>query len=79
LNIHYALLDALGLPEYRFAIEPRDTAWEVKLECAVAGGWEALTLQVDKGLLLASRDDKGARARVVEEWAKRLATGRGSG
>ena len=74
----YALLEALGLPEYRFAIEPHDTAWEVKLECAVADGWEAVTLQVDKGLLLASRDDEHARDRVVKEWTKRLASGGGN-
>ena len=68
----YALLDELGLRAYRFAIEPHDAAWEVKLECAVDDAWEALTLQVDKGLLLASRDDEAARARVVTEWRDRL-------
>jgi len=68
----YALLEELGLRAYRFAIEPRDAAWEVKLECAVDDAWEALTLQVDKGLLLASRDDDAARARVVTEWRDRL-------
>ncbi len=68
----YALLDALGLSAYRFAIEPRETAWALKLECAVAEGWEAVTLPVDIDLLLASRTDADARARIANAWAAAL-------
>ena len=69
----YALLEELGLRAYRFAVEPRDAKWQVKLEREVDEGWEEVTLPVDIGLLLASRRDAGARARVVEQWRERLA------
>ena len=68
-----ALLDELGLAAYLFAIEPREGGWELKVECAIEEGWEAITLPVDIQLLLSSRADPDARKRVLETWAPRLA------
>lgn len=67
-----ALLTALGLEAYLFAIEPRDGEWELKLECAVKEGWQMVTLPVDIELLLASRTDNGVRARLLRSWGARI-------
>jgi hypothetical protein len=68
-----ALLEKLGLAAYLFAIEPRESGWELTVECAVEEGWEAITLPVDIQLLLSSRADPDARKRLLETWAPRLA------
>lgn len=64
-----ALLKELGLEAYLFAIEPRDGEWELKLECAVREGWQMVTLPVDIELLLASRTEDDARARLLRNWS----------
>jgi len=68
----YSLLDEIGLSAYQFAIEPREDAWALMLECAVAEGWEAITLPVDIDLLLASRTDGNARAQLISAWTAAL-------
>lgn len=68
-----ALLDALGLEAYLFAIEPREDAWELKVECAIDEGWQTTTLPVDIDLLLASRTDPDAWVRLAQSWGTRLA------
>ncbi len=67
------LFEELGLAAYLFAIEPREGRWELKVECAIEEGWEAITLPVDIQLLLSSRADPDARKRLLETWAPRLA------
>ena len=68
-----ALLDELGLAAYLFAIEPHAGGWELKVECAVDEGWEAIVLPVDVQLLLASRSDPSARAQLIQAWGPKLA------
>ena len=67
-----ALLEELGLDAYLFAIEPREDDWELKLECAFKDGWQTVTLPVDVELLLASRTDNAARARLLQSWSCRF-------
>ena len=68
-----ALLKELGLEAYLFVIEPREGDWELKLECAVKEGWQTVTLSVDIRLLLASRTDSDARARLLRSWGAKFA------
>ena len=68
-----ALLDQLRLAAYTFEVEPREGEWEVRVECAVAEGWQRSVLAADKALLLASAQDTGARDRVLADWGKHLA------
>ena len=70
-----AILGELGLAAYVFAIEPRDDHWELKLECAVKEGWEAVTLPVEIGMLLKSLTDSDTRASLVQSWRAKLASG----
>ncbi len=66
------LLDELALEAYLFEVEPRNSHWEVKVECAIREGWETVTLSIPKEVLLASADDKAIRKQVLEEWRARL-------
>lgn len=68
-----ALLEELGLEAYLFAIEPREGDWELKLECALKEGWQTIALPVELDLLLASRTESGARARLLQSWRDRMA------
>ena len=65
-------IEELGLEAYLFAIEPREGDWELKLECAFKEGWQTITLPVDVELLLASRTDSAARARLLQSWSERF-------
>lgn len=68
-----ALLEELGLEAYLFAVEPREGDWELKLECALEEGWQTIALPVELDLLLASRTETDARARLLSSWGGRLA------
>lgn len=69
-----ALLDTLGLASYLFEVEPRtDGRWEVRIDCAVADGWQSVVLPVSRERLLASRSDQQARAELLHDWGARLA------
>lgn len=67
------LLEELRLDAYLFEIEPRNGQWELRVECAIEEGWETMTLSVPKSLLLAGRDDRAARRRLLTDWRERLA------
>lgn len=64
-----ALLEQLGLSAYLFEVEPREVAWQVRVECAVNSGWQSTTLDVDKQELLNSRTDKEVFQRLLAEWS----------
>lgn len=68
-----ALLDQLQLSAYTFEVEPREGEWEVRVECAVADGWQTSVLAVERALLLSSSHDHGARERLLHEWQRHLA------
>lgn len=74
-----ALLDQLRLSAYTFEVEPREGQWEVRVECALAGGWQRSVLGVDKALLLASTQDATVHERLLADWSKHLAACRGEG
>lgn len=67
------LLEELGLDAYLFEVEPRNSQWELRVECAIEEGWETMTLSVPKVLLLAGRNDAAARQRLLTDWRERLA------
>jgi hypothetical protein len=68
-----ALLEELGLDAYLFAVEPREGDWELKVECALKEGWQMIAVPVELDLLLASRTESGARARLLQSWRDRMA------
>lgn len=72
-----ALLDQLHLSAYTFEVEPREGSWEVRVECAVAEGWQRSVLSADKTLLLASTRDPRAGERLLADWSKHLQAGQG--
>jgi hypothetical protein len=65
------MLEQLGLQTYLFEVEPREGAWEVRVECATPEGeWQSVTIPVDQAQLKASLHDGAAR----EELMARLAS-----
>ncbi|HUX63304.1 hypothetical protein [Sulfuricella sp.] len=68
-----ALLEGLGLSAYLFAVEPREGAWAVIVECATDSGWQRSELQAGAELLGASLRDPAARAALLDQWRAHLA------
>jgi len=62
------ILEELRLDAYLFEVEPREDELEIKVECAVEGGWETVKLMVAKELLLRGIDDPGAHQLLLENW-----------
>ena len=65
------LLDRLGLDAYLFEVEPGETRWTVRVECAVDGGWETVSLPFDRQAVLGEFDDKRQQA-LLRQWRDRL-------
>ena len=69
------ILEELQLDAFLFELKPHDDVWELTVECAcqINGGWERITLQVPKKMLLYSFDNDTARQRLFEHWEDKLA------
>lgn len=68
-----ALLEGLGLSAHIFAVEPREGAWAVIIECATDSGWQRTELQTGAELLGASLHDPAAGAALLDQWRTHLA------
>lgn len=68
------ILQDLQLDAYLYEVEPDGETWEIKIECAceVNGGWETVTLNVPKKLLLGDLDDEEVKQHLLEYWKKKL-------
>jgi hypothetical protein len=66
------VLDELGLAAFLFTLEPKESGWQLPVECAGDGGWQTVTLPVDADELRASVHDPAARDRLRAAWTKRL-------
>jgi hypothetical protein len=67
------LLDELKLDAYLFEVEPDETTLEIKVECAVKGGWETVKIPAEKALLLRAIDDADTYQSLLEQWRGTLA------
>jgi hypothetical protein len=66
------LLGRLGLQRYLFAVEPRGSGCEVRVEYAATEGWKATTLHVDDATLLASHRDSNVQNTLSRKWRASL-------
>ena len=66
------LLEALGLDAYLFEVEPGESRWDVRVECAVQGGWTTCELQVEKRQLLDGVGDAAVRQALLDDWRRAL-------
>lgn len=71
-EITESLLDALPLRNYFYEIEPGEAGWQLRLNCATAEGWANYRIPVERGRLLASGEDDGVRAALVQEWRRTI-------
>jgi len=67
------LLDGLGLSAYVFAVEPREGAWAVIVECATDSGWQRAEIQASHELLVTGLGDSEARDALLDQWRPHLA------
>ena len=69
------ILEELQLDAFIYEVEPRDDVWELTIECAceVDGGWETITLQVPKRMLLDSFENDKVKQQLFEYCKKILA------
>ncbi|HET19524.1 MAG TPA: hypothetical protein ENO16_02810 [Chromatiales bacterium] len=68
-----AILETLQLDGYLFEVEPAESGWRVRIECAIPGGWATVEIEVDADTLVDSRNDGALRQQLVEAWRPRLA------
>lgn len=66
------VLEELCLDAYIFEVEARDGQWEIRVECAVADGWETCLLKADKEYLLRGSDDAVVHALLLDNWGEAL-------
>ncbi len=66
------VLEELLLDAYLFEVEPREGQWEIRVECAVAGGWETCRLTADKEYLLRGTDDPIVHEVLLDNWREAL-------
>ena len=66
------LLGELGLRDFVFTLEPKESGWQLRLECSTAEGWQTIGLPADIADLRASLRDAAVRERLREDWRERL-------
>jgi len=66
------VLDELRIDAYLFEVEPREGHWEIRVECAVADGWETCLLTADKEYLLRGTDDDVVHQVLLDNWREAL-------
>lgn len=66
------ILDELRLDAYLFEVQPCEGQWEVKIECATEGGWEAVRLGAAKEYLLRGADDAEVHQVLLDDWREAL-------
>ena len=66
------ILDELQLDAYLFEVEPLEGQWEIKVECAVAEGWEMVRLTATREILLRGGDDAVAHEVLLDNWREAL-------
>ena len=66
------LLEELAPETYLIEVEPRDSQWEIKIECAVKEGW-AVPLSISKERLLAFSEAADVHEQVLRDWQGKLA------
>lgn len=72
-EIAQGLLEELGVANYVFEVEPRETHWEVIVECATRDeAWQRTVLEVDDSALEAAHEPGAARTDLLEAWKARL-------
>jgi len=67
-----ALLEEMGLAAYLYEVGASETGWMVRVECAVANGWQVVEIPVTKEDLLGAPRDARVRARLLQEWSDEL-------
>ena len=73
------LLDELHIEAYLFEIEPHEDHWELKVECAVDGGWGSYRVTLDEDQLVAGFSDGDVRRRLREQCSRSLSECRKDG
>ncbi len=66
------LLEEMGLAAYLYEVGQGETGWIIRVECAVANGWQVVEIPATKEDLLKAPSDARVRARLLQEWSDEL-------
>jgi hypothetical protein len=67
------LLESLKLESYVFSVEPAEDDWELRIECAIDGGWQALSFPIEPSELIQSLSTPETSERIQARWDLLLA------
>ena len=67
------VLDEIGVDDYVYKVEPKESGWSVHVECAVEDGWKEVDVPVDPDELRASVHDLRIRSRLRKAWQPHFA------
>ena len=68
-----SLLERLDLDAFIFAVEHTPRGWELRVECAIRGGWQAETILLGEELPGPGSEDAPLRDRLVNQLRDKLA------
>jgi hypothetical protein len=68
-----SLLERLDLDAFIFAVDHTTRGWELRVECAIEGGWQAETIVLGNELPGPGPEDAPLRDRLVNQLRDKLA------
>ncbi len=73
-DVSKALLEGLGLDAYLFEVEPKESYWELKIECAneIDGSWTTTSVQISDELLMGASKESDKEEQLLEFLGKEL-------
>jgi hypothetical protein len=66
------LLEELPLRAFVFTFEPKDDLWQLRVECAMNGAWQVITIPLERAVLSARMRDPSERERLKADLRDKL-------
>jgi len=66
------LLGELGMRAFVFTLEPKEGLWQLRVECALDGDWQVVTIPLERAALFAALHDPSERERLKADLRHRL-------
>jgi hypothetical protein len=66
------LLDLLQLKAYLFEVEPKDSHWEIRVDCRINDQWQSVVFEADYERLIASKEAGQPCEELLSAWQKHL-------
>jgi hypothetical protein len=67
------VLHEIGVEDYVYTVEPKESGWSLRVEYPVHDGWQETRVPLDRDELRASTHDSDARRRLRNAWRPHFA------